>query len=61
MPTIKEIERLEASNAELLAALEDMTTRFETCVVMSGTDPEFAREATSEARIIMAKVTDISS
>ena len=46
-------DRLAPVNERLVAALEDMITRFERCMVVGGTDAEFARCATAEARAVL--------
>ena len=46
--------RLMATAPELLAALEDIVPRFKRCIILGGSNPEFA---TSEARAALAKAT----
>ncbi len=39
---------------ELLAALDETVTRLERCMVHAGSDPDFAHEATKDARAAIA-------
>ena len=51
--TAAERDRLKVMNKGLADSLEDMITRFERCMVVGGTDAEFARCATAEARAVL--------
>ena len=62
---IKEIARSDARAAldachfeELVTALTDMKTRFERCLVLNGTDQQYADMATKDAGDVLAKVKD---
>ena len=46
---------LVAAAPELLAALDETVTRLKRCLVHAGSDPEFAHEATRDARAAIAK------
>lgn len=50
-----ERDRLVGANEELMKALEDMITRFERCMIASGTDAEFATLATAQATAVLAE------
>ena len=49
-----ELAHLIAAAPELLAALKDVTARFERCMIVNGTDEEFARIATEQFRAAIA-------
>ena len=51
--TAAERDRLKVVIETLVVALKDMITRFERCMVVGGTDAEFARCATAEARAVL--------
>jgi len=46
---------LMAAAPELLAALEDIVPQFESRIIWSGSNPEYAAAVTSEARAAIAK------
>ena len=52
-----ECDRLRKINMDLLKALEDMTNRFERCLVTNGTLPEFAKIAVTLPRATIAEAT----
>jgi hypothetical protein len=50
--------RLIAAAPDLVAALEDLISRFVKCAVASGTDPEFAEAAVEKHRAALVKATE---